>query len=250
MSQSLARALQLLGALEAGPRSLDDLAGIAEVHKTTVLRLLRTLEADRFVVHDEQHRYRLGSRVFELANAALAQRDVRQAARPHLERLNADTGQTVHLATREGSEVVYVDKIDAPQGVRMYSRIGLRAPIHCTAVGKVLAADLPTRQRDELLAGLDYLRFTPNTITTPAALADELDRVTADDWAQDHEEHEAFINCVGVPVRDGSGRVVAALSVSVPTLSLDHDGVLALLPRVRAAGSAVSSELGWAAAGA
>ncbi|BDZ52194.1 hypothetical protein GCM10025867_44350 [Frondihabitans sucicola] len=116
MSQSLARALQLLQALEDGPRSLDELAAGAEVHKTTVLRLLRTLEADRFVVHDEAHRYQLGSRVFELANAALSQRDVRQIARRHLELLNEATGQTVHLATREGDEVVYIDKLDAPQG--------------------------------------------------------------------------------------------------------------------------------------
>jgi DNA-binding IclR family transcriptional regulator len=245
MSQSLARALQLLQALEAGPRSLDELAAVAEVHKTTVLRLLRTLEVDRFVVHDERHRYQLGSRVFELANAALAHRDVRRVARPHLEALNAATGQTVHLATREGDEVVYVDKLDAPQGVRMYSRVGLRAPVHCTAVGKILVADLAPAARAAVLAGLDYHRFTERTLVSPEALGAELDLVAEQGFAEDHEEHESFINCVGVPVRDGTGRVVAALSVSVPSVSLDHSGVLALLPEVRAAGAAVSADLGW-----
>lgn len=244
MSQSLARALQLLQELEGGPRTLDELAAVAEVHKTTVLRLLRTLEVDRFVIHDEQHRYTLGSRVFELANAALAQRDVRQVARRHLEALNAATGQTVHLATLEGDEVVYVDKLDAPQGVRMYSRVGLRAPIHCTAVGKILIADRPADERGRLLASIDFTRFTPRTITSAEALALELDRVRELGFAEDHEEHEAFINCVGAPIRDGSGRVVAAVSVSVPTLSLDHDGVLALLPEVVQTATAVSRELG------
>jgi DNA-binding IclR family transcriptional regulator len=248
MSQSLARALQLLQALESGPRSLDELAAVAEVHKTTVLRLLRTLEADRFVVHDTQHRYQLGSRVFELANAALSQRDVRQVARPELERLNRETSQTVHLATLEGDEVVYVDKLDAPLGVRMYSRVGLRAPVHCTAVGKVLVADLSPAARSRLLAGLDFHRFTDRTLVTAEALSAELDLVAAQGFAEDHEEHESFINCVGAPVRDGSGAVVAAISVSVPSVSLDHAGVLALLPAVRAAAVAVSGELGWAPA--
>lgn len=246
MSQSLARALQLLAALEGGPKSLDELAAGSEVHKTTVLRLLRTLEADRFVVHDAAHRYELGSRLFELANSALAQRDVRSVARHHLEALNAATAQTVHLATLEMGEVVYVDKIDAPQGVRMYSRVGLRAPVHCTAVGKVLVADLDSPARQRLVAGLDFAVFTERTITTAEAFEAELLRARDDGFAEDHEEHEAFINCVAAPIRDGTGRAVAAISVSVPTLSLDHAGVLALLPLVQGAARAISTDLGWA----
>jgi DNA-binding IclR family transcriptional regulator len=246
VSQSLARALQLLGALEGGPKSLDELAAGSEVHKTTVLRLLRTLEADRFVVHDDAHRYELGSRLFELANSALAQRDVRSVARHHLEALNAATAQTVHLATLEMGEVVYVDKIDAPQGVRMYSRVGLRAPVHCTAVGKVLVADLDASARQRLVAGLDFIVFTERTITSVESFEAELARVRDGGFAEDHEEHEAFINCVAAPIRDGTGRAVAAVSVSVPTLSLDHAGVLALLPPVQQAARAISADLGWA----
>jgi DNA-binding IclR family transcriptional regulator len=245
MSQSVERALQLLGALETGPKSLDELARVAEVHKTTVLRLLRTLEADRFVMHDEHHRYALGSRLFALANTALAQRDVRSLTRRHLEALNQATGQTVHLATLEGSDIVYVDKIDAQQGVRMYSRVGLTAPVHCTAVGKVLVGDLEEGARARYVAGLQFARFTDRTITNGAAFARELERVREQGFAVDHEEHESFINCIGAPVRDGSGRAVAAISVSVPTLSLDHDGVLALLPQLRRATALASADLGW-----
>lgn len=246
MSQSLARALQLLGALESGEKSLDELAAVAEVHKTTVLRLLRTLEVDRFVTHDDQHRYRLGSRIFALASTALDQRDVRRVARPHLEALGAETRQTIHLATLERTEAVYVDKIDAPEGVRMYSRVGLVAPIHCTGVGKVLVADLPAAERDALVSSLDLVRFTEHTITTTGELRDELDVVAAQGWAQDRLEHESFINCVAAPIRDGSGRVVAAVSVSAPTVSLSHIRVLTLLPRVIAAADAASADLGWA----
>ncbi|BDZ52193.1 hypothetical protein GCM10025867_44340 [Frondihabitans sucicola] len=128
----------------------------------------------------------------------------------------------------------------------MYSRVGLRAPIHCTAVGKVLAADLPSPAQERLLSRLDYQRFTDRTLVSASALASELELVATQGHAEDHEEHESFINCVGAPIRDGTGRAVAALSVSVPTLSLDHAGVLALLPQVRSAAAAVSRDLGWA----
>jgi DNA-binding IclR family transcriptional regulator len=245
VSRSLARALRLLHALEDGPRTLDELTAVDDVHKTTVLRLLRTLEDDRFVRHDEQHRYSLGSGLFALAAVALDQRDVRATARRHLERLSAETSQTVHLATLEGTEIVYVDKIDAPQGVPMASRIGLRAPVHCTAVGKVLIADLPAAARRESVASLGFERFTTRTITDTEEFERELDRAEERGFAVDHEEHESFINCVAVPVRDGTGAVVAAVSVSVPTVSLDHDGVLALLPAVRRAADAASADLGW-----
>jgi DNA-binding IclR family transcriptional regulator len=245
MSQSVARALELLSAVASEPRSLDELAARVGVHKTTVLRLLQTLESDRFVTHDSAHRYRLGSRLFDLAGLALEQRDVRTVAREHLERLNAQTGQTVHLAALEAGEVVYIDKLDALQGVRMYSRIGLRAPLHCTAVAKVLIAALPTATAEKIAAGIDFAPMTARTITSGEAYLAELDRVRSAGYAEDHEEHEAFINCVAAPIRDGSGAVVAAASVSVPTISLSHDAVLALVPNLLDAAAAASADLGW-----
>lgn len=101
MSQSVSRALTLLRVLADGPRSLDELAAHLDVHKTTVLRLLRAMEAERFVQHDHEHRYRLGSTLFELSNRSLEQRDIRTLARPYLATLNAETKQTIHLATYE-----------------------------------------------------------------------------------------------------------------------------------------------------
>ncbi|WP_330181788.1 IclR family transcriptional regulator [Nocardia sp. NBC_01503] len=245
MSQSLLRALTILTQLGEEPKSLDQLAGQLGVHKSTVLRLLQTMEGERFVTHDSEHRYRLGSKLFELANRSLEGRDVRTAARPHLAALNAATGQTVHLATYESGEAVYIDKLDATHSVRMYSRIGRPAALHCTAVGKVLVSALPREQWRKLAEGLEYKAFTDRTIRTPEQYLAELELVAAQGYAEDHEEHESFINCVAVPIRDGTGAVVAALSMSVPDMLLDHDQVLAMLPRVRAAADAVSTELGW-----
>ncbi|MEV6070642.1 IclR family transcriptional regulator [Nocardia sp. NPDC052001] len=245
MSQSLLRALTILGELGEEPKSLDQLATRLGVHKSTVLRLLQTMEGERFVTHDAEHRYRLGSKLFELANRSLEGRDVRTAARPHLSALNAATGQTVHLATYESGEAVYIDKLDATHSVRMYSRIGRPAALHCTAVGKVLVSALPHEQWRGIAEGLEYKAFTDRTIRTPEQYLAELELVASQGYAEDHEEHESFINCVAVPIRNGTGAVVAALSMSVPDMLLDHDQVLAMLPQVRAAADAVSTELGW-----
>nr|WP_131759228.1 IclR family transcriptional regulator [Actinomadura fibrosa] len=244
MSQSLGRALALLVELGEGPRTLDELAASAGVHKTTVLRLLRTMEDERFVHRDAGHRFRLGSRLFALAGAALEQRGIREIAAPHLARLNDATGQTVHLGVYEGGDVVYLDKYDSRHAIRMYSRIGLRMPLHATAIAKVLLADLPEPRRRRIAAEIEYTPFTEHTITSPRALLDELDRVAAQGHAVDDAEHETFIRCVAAPVRDATGRAVAAVSISAPEVVLSRDEVLALLPDLLATTRAVSADCG------
>jgi DNA-binding IclR family transcriptional regulator len=247
MSQSLARALRLLTELGEGPRSLDELAGLLDVHKTTALRLLRTLEDDRLVYRDSTYRYHLGAGLFALSGRALEQRPVRAAAAAHLAALNRETGHTVHLAAYEGGEVVYIDKYDSRHPVRMYSRIGLRARLHCTAVAKILLAGLPPRERRAAVEAIEYEVMTPNTLTGPEALLAELARVLEQGYAVDHGEHETFINCVGAPIRDASGRVVAAASISVPDVLLDFEQVLALLPDLLTTAAAISADCGWIA---
>jgi DNA-binding IclR family transcriptional regulator len=245
MSQSLGRALQILIELGEGPRTLDELAATVGVHKTTVLRLLRTLEEERFAYRDPDHRFHLGSRMFALAGAALEQRGVRGLAAPHLARLNEKTGQTVHLGVYEGGEVVYLDKYDSKHAIRMYSRIGLRMPLHCTAIAKVLLADLPEVQRRQVAESIEYTPHTANTITGPRELLAELDRVAAQGHAMDDAEHETFIRCVAAPIRGAAGRVVAAASISVPDVVLDRDQVLGLLPDLLAATHAISADCGY-----
>jgi DNA-binding IclR family transcriptional regulator len=245
VSQSLDRALTLLTELAGGPRTLDELADTVDVHKSTVLRLLRTLESRRFVHRADLRHYRLGSTLFDLANRALEDRDVRQCAAPALRELNELTGHTVHLACYEGGEVVYVDKYDGRHSVRMYSRIGRRAPLHCTAVAKVLLAALPPDRRSDVARSMDYPKLTANTITTPAAYLAELDRVLAAGYATDDAEHEDFIHCAAAPVRGVGGEVLAAVSISVPKLAPDPAGLLDLVPDLVRVAMRASAECGW-----
>ncbi|HKS43847.1 MAG TPA: IclR family transcriptional regulator, partial [Amycolatopsis sp.] len=155
------------------------------------------------------------------------------------------TGHTVHLASYEAGEVIYIDKYESKHNVRMYSRIGKRAALHCTAVAKVLIAALPESERRRVAASIDYVKLTGNTITTPDAYLAELDRVAQRGYAIDDAEHEDFIHCIAAPVRGPGGVVLAAVSVSVPRVLLDFDGLLALLPDLKAGARDASVQCGW-----
>ncbi|MEZ5090816.1 MAG: IclR family transcriptional regulator [Micropruina sp.] len=245
MSQSLRRGLDLLARLALGPASLDEMAEDFPVHKTTVMRLLRSFEEKGFVVRDSQQRYTLGPRFFELSALALEQRDIRTVARPHLQQLAARTGHTVHLAAFEGPDVVYIDKIDSRQAVRMYSRIGLTAALHAAAVAKVLLAGLPPARRESVAHSLTYAPLTERTHTSAEELLTELDLVADQGWAIDLAEHEEFVHCAAAPVRDASGRVVAAVSCSTPAVLLEGDDIRSVIPDLIAGTDAISRDLGW-----
>jgi DNA-binding IclR family transcriptional regulator len=245
MSQSLDRALVLLSELAKDAKTLDQLAETVEVHKSTVLRLLRTLESHHFVRREGPRHYRLGSALFDLANQALEDRDVRRSSQPALAELNTRTGHTVHLATYEDGEVVYIDKYEGSHSVRMYSRVGKRAPVHCTAVGKVLVAAMPPTRRTEIAESIDYAVRTGNTITNPADFLAELDNVAKRGYAVDNAEHEDFIHCIAAPIRGADGVVLAAASMSIPKILLDFDGLLALVPELVAAADTASVHSGW-----
>ncbi|MBA8962156.1 IclR family transcriptional regulator [Rhodococcus opacus] len=247
MSQSVSRALHLLVQLGNGPANLDQLAESTGVHKTTVLRLLRTLSDERFTFRDNSNQYHLGSRIFELAAQATDQREVRRIAAPHLVAFNREYGRTTHLAAMEGGDVVYIDKLESHDQIRMYSRIGLRANLNSTAVAKVILADLPDSELRPIVDSMDFSARTANTITTPERYLDEIRLVREQGWAHDQEENEPSVNCIGVPIRGASGRVVAAVSVSVPDVVLSYERVLDLLEPLQAVGARISRDCGYRA---
>lgn len=245
MSQSLQRALHILSLLGDEPASLDDLAGELDVHKTTVLRLLRPLTEEHFTYRDEQHRYHLGARLLELAAAAADQRTLRVIASPHLTSFNREYGRTTHLAEREGSNVVYIEKLESRDQIRMFSRVGTAANLNSTGVAKVILADLPDDQLEREVDRIDFVRRTPNTITDPAVFLREVREVRERGWATDREENEPSINCIAMPVRGQSGRVLGAVSVSVPDVVLPYEDLLGLLDPLRATCTAISVDCGY-----
>lgn len=156
MSQTVDRALSILPLLAQGPADLGQVAERLGVHKSTALRLLRTLHEHGLVYRQQDQRYRLGARLFALAQEAVENLDVREIAHPHLVELNDRCGHTVHLAVYEEQEVLYIDKVESRYPVRMYSRIGKPVAITVAAVAKLLLADLTEPERRTIAEKLDY----------------------------------------------------------------------------------------------
>ncbi|MFE7762022.1 IclR family transcriptional regulator [Streptomyces sp. NPDC057438] len=242
MSQTVDRALSILPLLAEGPADLGRVADRLGVHKSTALRLLRTLHEHGLVYRQSDQRYRLGARLFALAQEAVENLDIREIAHPHLVRLNETCGHTVHLAVHEDDEVIYIDKVESRYPVRMYSRIGRPVALTVAAVAKLLLADLPEAERRALAEKLDYPLYTPRSTPNAPAFLKELARVREQGWATDLGGHEESINCVAAPVRGTDGRVVAAMSVSAPNVVVTADELLTLLPLVRRAADAISGE--------
>jgi DNA-binding IclR family transcriptional regulator len=244
MSQTVDRALRILPLLAEGPANLAEVAAHLDVHKSTALRLLHTLHEHGMVYRQDDQRYRLGARLFGLAQQAMESLDVRGIAHPHLVALNARTGHTVHLAVHEeGEVVVYIDKVESRYPVRMYSRIGKPVAITVAAVAKLLLAHLPEAERRAFAELQDYPRYTAKSTPDADAYLAELARVREQGWATDLGGHEESINCLAAPIHGADGRVAAACSISAPNVVVSADDLLKLRPLVLRTAEVISREL-------
>ncbi len=211
---SVERAVAVLGALAEGPDDLgtNEVARRTGINASTVSRLLATLAREQLVQRiPATGRYRLGLRLIQLGNAALARVDLREVARPHLIALMEATGETSTLSVPGGDTAVTVDFVQSPSTVRSVAEIGRPSIPHATAAGKVyLAFAAPTLPDGPLRA------FTDRTITDPAELEREIAAVRARRWAQVCGEREAELNAAAVPVLDTRERLLAVLGVQGP----------------------------------
>lgn len=247
MSQTLDRALTILELVAEQPRRITDIAKELDVHHSTALRLLHTLRNHGFVHLEEDKRYRLGAATFRLANQALEGIDLRNIAKPHMTELSRRTGETVHLAILQDREVVYVEKVEALRPVRMYSRIGATAPLHCSGVAKAVLMAADDNQRRLLLDGYEFQEHTPRTLTSEEALTAELDASADLGYTRDNEEHEPGIHCVAAPVRSADGSVAGGISITAPIIRVSEDQLLAFVTDLQEAAAAISNDLGWRA---
>lgn len=245
MSQTLDRALLILDIVGERPRRITEIAALLDVHHSTALRLLHTLRKHGFVHELPDHRYRLGSAIFRLSFQALEGIELRSVAKPFMERLNAVTGETVHLGTLEDGDVVYVEKVEASHRVRMHSRIGAIAPLHCTGVAKGILAFLPEEKRQELLAGRELKVFTEHTLTTADAVEADLLLSRERGYALDAEEHETGIHCIAAPVFTADGDVAGAFSLTAPMSRIDRPTLLGFVAALLDAANGTSRQLGW-----
>jgi DNA-binding IclR family transcriptional regulator len=225
---------------------VTQLAGELDIHKSTVSRLLSTLERRGLVEqHDQTGKYRLGFAVVRLASAVRASLDLARAARPVLDQLSRETQETVNLAVLEDREVVNIDHVHRSENRISVDWLGSHTALHCTSSGKVFLAVADPRRLADLLDSEPLERFTPHTLTEPAAIRREIERTRARGFASTVEEFEEGLNSVAAAIRDASGDVVASVSVSGPSYRLTADRLDDVGRLVVAAADDISHRLGF-----
>jgi DNA-binding IclR family transcriptional regulator len=247
--QSVTNSLNLL---EEFKEDKDEL-GVTELskrlglHKNNVFRLLATLESKGYI---EQNRatenYRLGVKSLELGQTFIKQLGLVRQAKPFMREIVEKCNEMAYIGVIRQDSVVYLDVEEANQTVKVASRVGWRLPIHCTAIGK---AQIAFASEEELakLGILDNMqRFTPNTILDKGEFIKHLKQVAKQGYALDNEEYNLGVRCVGVPLRDYTGRVVGGISVSGPSFRINDEMLRKeIIPRVKEAGEKVSKRLGF-----
>lgn len=247
--RSVGRALDVLEALGAGDSKgmgVGEIAAAIGVSRSTAFTLLQTMVARGFVADTRignGRLYRLGLALVHLGDRAVAEMGITQMATPILQQLTEATRLTSRLAVLDDGYAVAIGRVDAPGPFRMMSSLGRRELPHCSSVGKALLAGLPKDEVEAILERLGMPRRTEHTLTTPAALIDEL-RIVADrGYALDNEEDNAGVLCVGAAIHDRSGDAVAAISVTTMKLGTDED-IHRLGAIVRAHADRISALLG------
>lgn len=244
---SVANSLRLLTSFsgehnELGITTLAQRLGLA---KSTVHRLAATLAAAGFLEQNADNgKYRLGVALFELGALVRRRMDVANEARPQLRELLEKTGETVQLGIIDNYSVLYVYEMESRHAIRMAAAVGARAPLHCTAVGKVLLA----HQSPEYVKALVDHGLTPhteNTIIKREALAATLKEVRAREYAVDDEESEIGLRAIAAPVRNSRGGVIAAVGVAAPVQRMTKKVMQNCVPTVVAIAGAVSQRLGY-----
>jgi DNA-binding IclR family transcriptional regulator len=220
---------------------LKTVAAATGLHPSTAFRILNALAGHGFVERDDTGHYQLGVKLLELGSRVQGRLDIRREAKPVLEWLRDQLQETVNLVLREGDEAVYVSRATAHRMMRVEQVIGGHAPLHCTAAGKLFLADNGAEACLEYAQRTGLKAYTPRTITEPNKLWQEVDRALRQGYALDDEEAEQGVGCIGVPVRDHGGRVIAGISVSAP---IERRKVRAWLPLIQDAGQQLSTRLG------
>jgi DNA-binding IclR family transcriptional regulator len=247
-SQTLVRGLEVLEAVASGIDNLADLAAAVKLNRSTAHRLASTLVEKRYLTFAPHKGYGLGLKALEIGHQARNQLAIPRVAHEHLEALATQTGDTVHLGILDGNRALYLDKIAGRRRIDISSRVGEVQPLRSTGLGKALLLDENDAKLREFYHcenGSGVLYSVPE-----ACWLSRMHDYAKHGYAFDLEENEDRIRCVAAPVRDATGKIKAAISVSSAAQYMDDKRMQALIPYVRRAADLISRELGWQAPGA
>ncbi|GAB6179825.1 IclR family transcriptional regulator [Desulfotomaculum defluvii] len=246
--QSVDRAISILEVLEKSsePLGVTEISHRLDLHKSTTFGLLSTLERKNLVYQEpESGKYKLGLRLLELGEQVQQRMNLRHQARPFLKKLVEEFKETVHLVVKVENDYVYIDKVDGPQAIRMYSQIGKRALMHCSGVGKAILAFLPTNEQEKIMTGIELESFTPNTISNFDKLSKHLEEIRQKGYSIDDEEIEMGLRCVAAPILNHRGEAIAAISIAGPTTRMTYERIQDLVQPIKETSLLISKTMGY-----
>ncbi|WSQ13999.1 IclR family transcriptional regulator [Streptomyces sp. NBC_01231] len=247
---SVNRAISILQVLALrGAAGVTQIAGELDVHKSTVFRLLATLEARGLVEQDASRgQYRLGHGVVQLAAGATRKYDISVISRPICQELAETIGESVNIAIRDGHDLVTIDQVMGNASVTTVDWVGQRNPLHTTAPGKLFLATMPEADRRSILdQGLE--RHTDYTIVDAKELEKQLAQVRVLGYAYTEQEHEIGLTAVSAPIRAANGGMIAAMVVSGPSFRITSETIPEVAEKVVSAAAAISERNGFPKSG-
>lgn len=245
-TQTLMRGLAVIHAVAEGARDLRDICARIHVARSTTHRLASCLVQERYLRILPGYGYTLGPRLIELGFQARDEIPLATLARPYLDELARLSGDTIHLAVRDGAEALYLEKIPGKKGLEMRSRVGHRMPLAVTGVGKALLLDGDEAEWQAMLrAGAPVSPQAAGNVQPEERFLERMRDYARSGYAFDLEDNEPSIRCVAAPVRDAARAIVAAISVSSTIPYMPMERMREMIPAVQSAAQGISSELGW-----
>ncbi len=246
LQTSVVRVFSILETLsQVKSLNLEHLSQQTGLAKPTVYRFLNSLKDLGYVRRDHNDQYSTTLKLFSIGSRSLDHMDLYEIARPIARNLSLELGETVHVGIRDEHEALYLIKIESKYTIRMYSRVGKRIPLYCTAIGKCLLSGMDNSDLDTYGSVVSLVPFTPGTLTSLEQLKNEIHQIREQGFAEDREEHEEGIRCIGSPIRDYTGSIIAALSVSWPLFRFDKDREENNRKAVQEAAEEISRILGY-----
>lgn len=247
---ALHRAIRVLEILSSAPQglSLAQLSKETKVPKSTMFRILFTLHENAVVIEDpERKTFTLGMKLLDWGNAALAKVDLKNIAHSHLVKLAQETRESFYLAILDHDDVILIDHVDTPEVWKMVTRLGHRSPVHCTATGLVLIADLNQQELDNVLARRGLQKYTSKTVTSKLKLKKRLEDVRAQGYAIVDGEYKPDLFAIAVPIQDHTGKVTASLMTAIPSGRATRDkGIIdELISVLKGEAAVISSRVGY-----
>jgi DNA-binding IclR family transcriptional regulator len=227
------------------PLGVSELCKLVDIPKTSVFFILNTLDKHQYLSKTEDGKYKLGNKFINIGLGILNKIEIREVAKPYMEKLLLETGFTVHLAVLDNGEAMYVEKVEKRGFVKFSTYIGQRLPLHASGVGKALAAHIPAEELDAIIQLKGLPEKTENTITNPHELKAELAKIRSLGYAVEDEEGESGIRCIGVPILDHENMPVASVSVTALRADLPIHDIPIVGEKVKLTALNISTRLGY-----